>query len=210
MRSKSFFIILIVMIGFTFLGCAVGGIFPIPLKYQPQKEFPSLQQRLGSVVGIAPTKDERSETQYIGHHTSFRGISSYFKSDPFPLGRVIEESIRNVASCYGIKVIPILTWDGKPGSLKNIEADSILMIEIQKFWIEGKALTFRTEVKSSIYFNVHLGVKKEGKVYSRKIYMDRELKVAGLTPEKVENIMNQILNDIFDHYFSNPYEMSTS
>ena len=209
MKSNYFSLLLIVVMSLSFLSCATGGTFPIHLKYQPGREFPSLQQRLGTTLGIAPFKDERSDTLYIGHHTSLRGISSYFKSDPFPLEKAIEESITNILSRYGIKTISISNWDGKPESLKNLEVDSILMIEIKRFWTEGRAATFRTNVNTSIYLNIHLGAKKEGKVFTRKVYMGKEMTVARLTPERVEQTVNQILTEIFDNFFSNPHEMSS-
>ena len=50
--------------------CAPGATYSLYLRYQPAKDFPSLQQKIGSNLGIAPFKDERSDTLYIGHHTS--------------------------------------------------------------------------------------------------------------------------------------------
>lgn len=210
MKSKYFSLLLIAIIGFSFLSCATGGTFPIHLKYQPGREFPSLQQKLGTTLGIAPFKDERSDTLYIGHHTSLRGISSYFKSDPFPLEKAIEESISNIISRHGVKTTHISNWDGKPESLKNMGIDSVLMIEIKRFWTEGRAATFRTNVNTSIYLNIHLGAKKEGKVFTRKVYMGKEMTVARLTPERVEQTVNQILTEIFDNFFSNPYGASST
>jgi hypothetical protein len=48
-------------------------------------------------------------------------------------------------------------------------------------------------------------VKKEGKVFTRNVEVEKEMTVARSTPEKVEAMINQILTDIFDSYFSNPY-----
>jgi hypothetical protein len=169
------------------------------------KEFPSLQQKIGSTLAIAPFKDERPETLYVGIHTPLQGISSYFKSDPFPLEKAITESLSSALSRYGVKTISILDWDGKPGSLKNMEADSILMIEIKRFWTEGKGAPFRTNAKTLIQFVIHLGVKKEEKVFSRNVEVEKEMTVNRLTPERVEETMNRILTDIFDSFFSNPY-----
>jgi hypothetical protein len=209
MKSKYFCWLLIMFMGFSFLGCATGGTFPVHLKYRPGRGFPSLQQKLGSTLGIAPFKDERSDTLYIGHHASFRGISSYFKSDSFPLEKAIEESISNIISRYGVKTTYISDWDGKPEFLKSMETDSVLMIEIKKFWTEGRAATFRTNINTSIHLNIHLGVKKEVKVFTRKVDMEKEMTVARLTPERVEETLNQILTEIFDNFFSNPYEVSS-
>jgi uncharacterized lipoprotein YajG len=104
-----------------------------------------------------------------------------------------------------VKPIPISSWDGKPESLKNLETDSVLMIEIKRFWTEGKASLFKTDVKTVVQLVIHLGVKKEGKVFTRNVEVEKEMTVARLTPEKVEATINQILTDVFDAFFSNPY-----
>jgi hypothetical protein len=207
MKYKYNYWFLIMFMGFSLFSCATGGTFPIPLKYQPEREFSSLQQRLGSTLGIAPFKDERSDTLYIGHHTSFRGISSYFKSDPFPLEKAIQESLSNVLSRNGVKTVPVSNWDEKPESLKDMETDSVMMIEIKRFWAEGKASLFKTHVKASAQFVIHLGVKEQGKVFTRNVEVEKEMTVARLTPERVEQQMNKILMDIFNSYLYNPYEV---
>jgi hypothetical protein len=52
---------------------------------------------------------------------------------------------------------------------------------------------------------IHLGVKNEGKVFTRNVDVEKEITVSRSTPERVEAIINQILTDIFDAYFSSPY-----
>lgn len=195
----------ILSLGFFVLGCAKVGTYSLSLRYQPVKEFSSLQIKMGSRMGMAPIKDERPETLYIGVHTNLQGDSSYFKSDPFPLEKAIKESLSDALSRYGIKTVPIPSWDGKPESLKNMEIDSVLMIEIKRFWTEGRASAFRTTIKTVVRFVIHLGVKKEGKVYTRNVEMEKEITEARATPEKMEAMINQILADVFDAYFSNPY-----
>jgi hypothetical protein len=203
MKSNRFLIFL--SLGMFVLGCAKIGTYSLYLRYQSVKEFPSLQQKIGSTLAIAPFKDERPDTLYIGIHTNLQGDSSYFKSHPFPLERAIQESLSNALLKYGVKTIFISDWDGEPGSLKNMETDSVMMIEIKRFWIEGKAYTFRTIVKTAVQCVIHLGVKKEGKVFTRNVEVEKEMTVARSTPEKVEAMINQILTDIFDSYFSNPF-----
>jgi len=193
------------LLSFLIVSCAKGGTYSLSLRYQPMKEIPSLQQKMGSTLALAPFRDERPETLYVGVHTPLQGISSYFKSDPFPLEKAITESLSSTLSRYGVKTISISNWDGKPESLKNVEVDSILMIEIKRFWIEGKASPFRTHAKTSAQFVIHLGVKKEGKVFTRNVEVEKEMTVNRLTPERVEETMNRILTDIFDSFFSNPY-----
>ena len=134
------------ILSFFMVGLALGETYPTNIGYQPAKEFPSLQQKIGSILGIAPFKDERPDKPYIGHQTSFRRgshypssvrVSHYFKSEPSPLKKAISDSLSQALSRSGVKTVSISNWDGKPESLKNIEADSILMIEIKRFWTEG-------------------------------------------------------------------------
>lgn len=202
---KSIRWLFILSLGFFVLGCAKTGTHSLSLRYQPVREFTFLQQKIGSTLAMAPFKDERPDTLYIGVHTNLQGNSDYFKSHPFPLERAIMESLSDALSRYGVKTIPISNWDGKPESLKNMETDSVLMIEIKRFWTEGKASAFRTTMKTTVQCVIHLGVKKEGKVFTRNVEVEKEMTVARSTPEKVEAMINQILTDIFDSYFSNPY-----
>lgn len=195
----------ILFLSFLILGCAKGGTYFIPIRYQPVKELPSLQQKIGSKLGIVPFKDERSDTLYIGQHTPLQGVPSHFKSDPFPLEKAIADSLSQTLSRFGVKTIPVSNWDGKPESLKVIETDSVLMIEIKRFWVEGKAAPFRTNTKTSVHFAIHLGVKKEGRVFTRNVEVEKDVTLTRLTPERVEGTVNQILTDIFDSFFSNPY-----
>jgi hypothetical protein len=154
---------------------------------------------------MAPFKDERSDTLYVGVHTNLQGDSSYFKTQTLPLEEAIKGSLSEALSRDGVKAISIPNWDGKPESLKNLETDSVMTIEIKRFWTEGKASLFRTKMKTVVQFVIHLGVKKEGKVFTRNVEVEKEMTVARSTPEKVETMINQILTDIFDSYFSNPY-----
>ncbi len=190
---------------FAVFGCGKAGTHSLFLRYQSAKEFPSLLQKVGPTLGIAPVQDERRDTLYIGRHTPLRGVSSYFKSDPSPLENAIIESLSQVLSRNGIKTVSISEWDGKPESLKKIETDSVLMIEIRRFWTEGKAFPFRTQATTSIHFLIHLGVKKEGKVFTRNVEVEKETTLPRLTPERMEETVNQILTDIFDSFLGNPY-----
>ena len=185
--------------------CVEAGTYTLSLRYQSVKAFPSLQTKIGSTLAMAPFKDERPETLYIGLHTDLKGDFSYFKSQPFPLEKAIQESLSEGLACYGVKTTSIPHWDGQPESLKSIETDSVMMIEIKRFWTEGKASLFRTHIKTGVKLVIHLGVKKEGKVFTRNVEMEREMTVARSTPERVEAMINQMLTDIFDSYFSNPY-----
>ena len=86
-----------------------------------------------------------------------------------------------------------------------METDSVLMIEVKKFWTEGRASLFGTTIKTTVQLVIHLGVKREGKVFTRNADIEKEITVPRSTPERVELIINQILTDIFDAFFSSPY-----
>jgi hypothetical protein len=202
---KSIRLALILFLVFAVAGCVKAGMHSLSLRYQPTKEFSSLQQKVGRTLGMAPFKDERSETLYIGVHTNLQGDSSYFKTQKLPLEEAIQGSLSEALSRNGVKNIPISNWDGKPASLKNMETDSVMMIEIKKFWTEGKASLFRTKMKTAIQFVIHLGIKKEGTVFTRNVEVEKEDTVNRSTPERIEKMINQILTEVFDNYFSNPY-----
>jgi hypothetical protein len=187
------------------IDCAEAYPYSLSLRYQPIKEFPSLQQKFGSTLGIAPFKDERQEKFHIGVHIPVRGLTTHFESNPSPLEKALQESLSYALSRFGMKVISISNWDGTPESLRNIDTDSILMIEIKKFWTEGRASLFGTTIKTTVQLVIHLGVKHEGKVFTRNVDIEKEITVPRSTPERVEAILNQILTDIFDAYFSSPY-----
>jgi hypothetical protein len=203
MKSYRWFSIVLIL--FFVFGCAKGGTHLVRIQYQPGKEFSSLSGKIGSTLGLVPIKDERTDQLYIGRHTPHDGPISYFKSDPFPLNQAMIDAISSALSCYGMKTVPISNWDGQPESLKSIGADSALMVQIKRFWTEGKAGAFRTNAKTSVHLVIHLGVKKEGKVFTRKIEVEKEATFNRLTPERVEAIINQTLTEIFDGFFSNPY-----
>jgi len=194
----------IFILSFVF-GCAKGGTHLVRIQYQPVKEFSTLSGKIGPTLGVVPFQDERQDQLYIGRHTPYDGPSNNFKCDPFPLNQAMTDSISHALSRFGVKTVPVANWDGQPESLKNIGTDSVLKVDIKRFWTEGKAGAFRTNVKTSIHFVIHLGVKKEGKVFTRNIEMEKEATFARLTPERIEAIINQMLTDIFDTYFSNPY-----
>jgi hypothetical protein len=205
MKSFRWLLILCLLGIFAIMSDAYGDTHSINLRYKPAKDLPFLKEKIGPNLGLAPFKDERSDKLYIGYHLSFFGSASYFKSDPSPLERAIQESLLEPLFQFGIKTTPISDWDGEPESLKELDPDSVLMIQIKQFWIEGSGAAFRTNVKTSIHLVLHLGVKKEGKVFSKDVEVNREATLSRLTPEWMEKTFNEILTEIFDSLFSNPY-----
>ena len=193
------------LIGLALMACGGGVTYPVSLRYQPLGKYPRFEQKFGSTLAVPPFQDERKETFYIGYHRPLRGSSSHFKSDPFPLERAVQEALPHLLSKQGVRLIPISSWDGTPESLKDMEADSVLMVRIKEFWSQGIATTVGTRIKTSIRLTLQLGVKQEKRVYSRNVEMEKEVTVSRSTPERVGEIINQMLTDLLDSYFSNPY-----
>jgi hypothetical protein len=204
MKLKVHSLLVLFLIIFV-VNCAEAQIYSIPLRYQPTKTFPSLQQKFGSRLGIVPFKDERQEKSFIGIHFPLQGLATHFETLPMPLERALQESLGDALSWLGLKVVSVSNWDGTPESLKDIDTDSVLTIEIKKFWTEGTGSLFRANIKTAVQLVIHLGVKSEGKVFTRNVAMEREITVLRATPERLKAIINEILSDIFDTYFSSPY-----
>ena len=175
------------------------------VRYQSVRQFPSLQQKIGSILAIAPFKDDRSDKLYIGHQTSFQRVSNYFKNEPLPLDKAISDSLSKAVSRSGVKTVPIDQWDGNLESLKNFKADSILEIDIKRFWAEGINEGRGAKMITSIYLVIRLGVEKEGKIFTRNVYVMKERTVPVLTPDEVEQTLNRNLSRTFDEFLSNPY-----
>jgi len=111
---KSFRYVLVIPLIFAIPGYAVGATYPLSLRYHPAKDFPSLQQKIGSTLGIAPFKDERSDTLYIGVHYPVFGGVNYFKSDPSPLEKAIKDALIGPVYQSGVKIVSVSSWDGMP------------------------------------------------------------------------------------------------
>lgn len=202
---KTLRLLSILLLGFIMLSCSRGGTYRLYLRYQPPRDFPTLQEKVGPSLAVAPFKDERADTLYLGFYAPLAGSFLYFRSDPFPLEKAMTEMISQVPSQYGIKTVAVSNWDGQPDSVNELETDSVLMIQIKRFWIEGNAGPLGTDITASINLVFHLGVKKEKKVFTRNIDLERKMKDTRLTPGLAEQTINRMLEEIFDTYFSNPY-----
>jgi hypothetical protein len=177
----------------------------IHIRYEPQKQFPLLQEQVGPVMGMSPIKDIRTHRLHIGHSLSSRMVSSHFKSDPFPLETAILESLSATLVRFGVKCIPVSDWDGRAETLKQQGSDSILKIDIQRFWTEGRVAKGTNVISTSIYLILQLGVKKQDRVFKRDFYIIKEKTIPEFTPEEVEETINHVVTEIFDDFFSNPY-----
>jgi len=178
-------------------------VHSLRIEYLSLREFPSLQQQIGPLVGIAPVKDGRQGRRHIGHY-SYGGVSNYFKSEPFPLEAAVRDALSETLSRLGIKTVPVSSWDRKKGALKGAETDSILSVQIDRFWVEGTANP-TPKLQTTLYLTFHLGVKKEGLVFTKRVYMGTNETVARFTPERMERAVRQALTSVFESFFSDPY-----
>jgi hypothetical protein len=201
-RRRSLFAVLMLV---SLFGCSRGGTILLNVKYDPLRAFPSLQQKVGPTLGLAPIRDERPDTLYIGILTPLHGLSTYFKSDPFPLEKALRTSLTQVLDRQEVRTEEAGAWDGSPESLKTIPTNSVLRIDIKRFWSEGKAEPFRTVVRTSVQMVLHLGIKREGRVYTRTVELDRENTVFRSNPGEVESMINGMLTEVFDSYLASPF-----
>jgi hypothetical protein len=194
----------VLLAGLILLGCARGGRSSLAIAYRPAQEFSSLREKIGPTVAMAPFRDERPESDYIGFYAPLLGRATQFKSDPI-LERALWDSISRVLSVYGITTVAVPDWDGEPSSLSKLEGDSALMVEIKKFWIDGKGSLFGADLRSSVRLTIHLGVKKEERAFTRNVVSEKEMTTPALNEEKVEAWVNEVLTSTFDSFFANPY-----
>lgn len=184
---------------------AMGGTSSIGLRYEPAIPFPDLQEKLGRTLGLVPFQDKRQRPLYVGHHTPLRGSTLYLKSDPFPLEDAIEEALAQALPHYGVNTALVSDWDGQADSLPLMEVDSVLMIEIRKCWVGGWAISRHTKVKASIAITLHLGVKKERKVFTSHLFAIKETTLSRWTSRAAEETLNEILTEVLDSFLANPY-----
>jgi len=205
MNGRRFFLLFCLVVLAT--GCARGGTYALYLRYDPVKELSSLQQKLGATMGLTPFKDNRPEKSLIGVYWPLGGKPYYFTSQPFPLEKALWEAISQTLSQKGIKVVPRPEWGGDPDSLGNVETDSIMNLEIKQFWSEANASLFTPRILTRVSFVIHLGVKKEGRVFTRKVDLEKEMSfpIWEWDREQMARTVNQVLATVFDEFFSNPY-----
>ncbi len=201
---KSYRWLIVLLLPFM-LRCTPGGTYPVALRYQPLDSFANLKQKLGPTAAIAPFNDTRMEKLYIGISFPLSGSVFRFQTHPLPLDQSLQAIVSDVLARHGIKTVSIPAWDGNPESLKDIKTDSVILIDIRDFWLEGKGGVLGTNVKIAVHLIIHLGIKKENKVFTRNVDTEKEMTVTRLTPEKVEEIVDQVTSEIFDAFFSNPY-----
>lgn len=205
MNRRSLFILL--CLGGLVIGCARGGTYALYLRYDPSKELSSLHQKLGTTVGLVPFKDARPEKSLIGVYRPLGGKPYYFTSQPFPLEKAVTEAVSQALSQKGIKVVPMAEWKQDPDSLGNAETDSIMSLEIKQFWSEANASLFTPRILTRVSLVIHLGVKKEGKVFTRKVDFEKEMSfpIWEWDREQMARTVNQVLTAVFDEFFSSPY-----
>jgi hypothetical protein len=176
----------------------------IGIRYESTEKFPSLQKKVGLTVGLGPIKDTKHGRLYVGHYLYGR-VSNHLRGEPFPLEDAIRDSIVHLLSLQGIKTAPMSSWDGKEESLKDLGADSVMAIDIKRFWAEGTLVGRRTIVSTSIYLVIRLGVKKERRIFARDMYTLKKDSTVRLTPQVAEQTINETLAELLNAFFSDPY-----
>ena len=193
--------LLVGFLNILWIGLASGGTYPIHIQYQRTGSFP-LCKRIGGTLGLNPIRDKRSNQQHVGRYVNPRRVVSYLECIPAPLGKAIEDALSQCLSRRGVKVTLGLKWDGKEESLKSIETDSALMVEVERFWTEGTDTIGKPKTNTSIYLTVRLGIKREGRVVTRQIFTSKALILYPFSPDRIEQMVNRSLADLFDSFLS--------
>jgi hypothetical protein len=197
--------VLIIFLSFFAMSSAWGETYFIPLGYNRTLKLTTLPKKLGNILGVAPFQDQRLNKLFIGRYNAPRNRWVSFDSEPLPLEKAIEESVSHAVSQSGVEVIPVRGWDGKADSLKDTKADSILMVVIKRFWVEGRAVSLRTNVKASFHFVFHLGVKQRERVFVQNVFVEKNKTFGMLTSEGIAEWINRTLADTLDAFLRNPY-----
>jgi hypothetical protein len=197
--------IIILLLSFSLLGPAWGETYPISFEYSRPIKFSNLQKKIGPILGIAPFRDQRSEKLYMGRYTSPRHATGYFTSEPISLEKAIQESLSKAVIHSGVETTPILEWDGKSESMKDMNADSVLMIVIKRFWVEGRVVSLRTKMHASIHLVTYLGKKKLGKVFTQNVFIEKNKTFGTLSSQEVAQWLHRTLADTLDAFLRNPY-----
>jgi hypothetical protein len=210
--KRKFLHFVVLLLALFLFGFRQGQDHLVSLRYYRTTRFPSLQKKLGPVLGIAPFRDDRPEKQYIGSYAlmQYRYVPSYFRSDPFPLEKALQEAFSEAVSRSGVRAVSLPDWDGKADSLEKMGVDSVLKIDTKRFWIEGRDVSARANMHISIHLTVHLGVKSEGRVFSRDVYVERNRTFSRMTPQGLEQRINRILANLIEDFLRDPYWKETS
>jgi hypothetical protein len=214
LKSKYIYLLFFLFLPFSVQDQAYGQLFQnrsahsvhpqthsLNIHYGDGLKIPSLIQKIGPAISIVPFKDTRQNRQYIGQHTTHGRVFAYFRSDPFPLERSIQDFF--VAVLRKSSVDPIFTsaWNGKPEGMKSLKSDSILKVLINRFWMKAETTGGRTRVFMWVYLNLLLGLKKQERVLPQSIYVGEEI-IHGpeFSPQVLTNSLNRTLRNVVETY----------
>jgi hypothetical protein len=215
LKSKYFFPLFVFFLVFSAQDRASGQPFQIrkPYPVQPQihslnihywdvDKIPSLGQKMGATVAIAPFKDTRRNRQHIGQHLTHGRTSGYFRSEPFPLEKALQDFFVAALRNSDVKALSLSAWDGKPEGLKSLKSDCVLKVLIKRFWIQTETTAGRTRVYMWVYLDILLGVKKMDKVLTQSVYVGEEtISGAEFSPQTLTNYVNQTLRNVVESFF---------
>jgi hypothetical protein len=182
--------------------------FPVPpqthsllIHYRDAIKSPSLIQKMGSSVAIAPFKDTDRNRHYIGQHVTHGRVSGFFRSEPFPLEKSIQDFSVAFLRNSGVDPLFVSAWNGKPEGLRSLKGESILKVIINRFWIKAETTTGRTRVFAWIYLDFFLGMKRLDQVLTQSVYVGEET-IYGpeFTPQALRDPTNQTLRNVMESF----------
>ncbi len=171
------------------------------IHYGDAIKSPSLIQKTGGSIAIAPFKDTTRNRQYIGQHVTMGRVSGYFRSEPFPLEKSIREFFFAALQKSGVDSLFVSAWDGKPEGMKGMKSGSVLKVTIRRFWIKAETTSGRTRVFTWIYLDFFLGLKKLDRVLTQSVYVGEET-IYGpeFTLQTLTDSTNQTLRNVVENF----------
>jgi uncharacterized lipoprotein YajG len=176
--------------------CAEKGPILIAIGYQAPADKSAATSK--TVVAVSPLKDGRGKPASV---LGMRTIPDGLQNDLVVQGSVAEMATANLKQAFrarGIVVKDAGEWDLTAEGMKAGGADLLIGGEITTLWIESRASTFKTNLRSSVKLKIVAGDIGEKKII-RTIDVDSTLEQDVLySREKLEQTISEALSAAID------------
>jgi uncharacterized lipoprotein YajG len=199
MKNVRFLITAVLAVGLL-SACAEKGPILLTISYQAPEGKAGAASK--TVVAVSPLKDSRGKPASL---LGLRTIPDGLQNDLVIQGSVAEMATANLKQAFqarGIAVKDAGDWDLTAEGMKTGGADLLIGGEITTLWIESKASTFKTNLRSSVKLKIVAGDIGEKKII-RTIDVDSTLAQDVLySQEKLEQTLSEALSAAIDQIFN--------
>jgi uncharacterized lipoprotein YajG len=197
--KKVYFLMTAILLVMGLFACAEKGPILIAIGYQAPAEKSASTSK--TVVAVSPLKDGRGKPASV---LGMRTIPDGLQNDLVVQGSVAEMATANLKQAFrarGFVVKDAGNWDLTAESMKAAGADLLIGGEVATLWIESKASTFKTNLRSSVKLKIVAGDIGEKKII-RTIDVDSTLEQDVLySREKLEQALSEALSAAIDQIF---------